>query len=288
MVQPSSLFRIMKNYHNPQPEEGINITDVHPLRTFVKLFFAITIVLVVSAWLFAQSGSWLASLIPYQYEVNISELYAEPEALDAEHQQIQKYLEALVERLEKGMNLPEGMHIYVHYEPENVKNAFATLGGHIFIYRGLLEILPNENSLAMLLAHEMAHVKLRHPIRAAGQNIAIQTGIKYLLGYSNNNLLGSAGLYTQLHFSRSMESAADKEGLRVVYNTYGTVAGASELFVTLHEVSVQNGVDEDSPFFSTHPLDEKRINDLNQLALDQGWINGQETQPLPEEFSDWL
>ncbi|MEE9303716.1 MAG: M48 family metallopeptidase [Thiotrichaceae bacterium] len=278
----------MKSYHNPQPEEGINVTKVHPLRTFVKLFSAISVVLVVSAWLFGQSGSWLASLIPYQHEVSISKLYTEPEELDKKHQQIQEYLETLVSRLEKGMALPEGMHIHVHYEPENVENAFATLGGHLFIYRGLLDMLPNENSLAMLLAHEMAHVKLRHPIRAAGQNIAIKTGIKYLLGYSNSDLLGSAGLYTQLHFSRSMESAADEEGLQAVYRSYGTVAGASDLFETLHEISVQNGMDGESPFFSTHPLDKKRINDLNQLAMDKDWENGQEAQPFPEKFTDWL
>ncbi len=278
----------MKSYHNPQPKEGINTSNVDPLWTFIKLFAAITLVLVASAWLFGQSGAWLASLIPYQKEVQISEVYAEPEELDVKYQQIQSYLEALVKPLEKNMDLPEGMHISVHYEPENVENAFATLGGHIFIYRGLLEMLPNENSLAMLLSHEMAHVKLRHPIRAAGQNIAIKTGIKYLLGYSNSDLLGQTGLYTQLHFSRSMESAADKEGLQAVYKTYGTVAGATALFETLHEVSVRNGMEGESPFFSTHPLDEKRINDLNKLVIDRGWGNTQEEKALPGAFSDWL
>ncbi len=278
----------MKTYHNPQPEEGINTSKAHPLWTFIKLFSAITLVLVVSAWFFGQSGAWLASLIPYQQEVKISEVYDEPEALEDKHQKVQHYLETLVKALEENMNLPEGMHISVHYEPEEVANAFATLGGHIFIYRGLLEMLPNENSLAMLLAHEMAHVKLRHPIRAAGQNVAIKTGIKYLLGYSNSDLLGQTGLYTQLHFSRSMESAADKEALQAVYKTYGTVAGATDLFETLHEVSVRNGTGSESPFFSTHPLDEKRIDDLNKITADNGWENIQGEKPLPERFKDWL
>jgi len=278
----------MKTYHNPQPEEGINISHAHPLRTFVKLFAAITVVLVASAWFFGQSGSWLASLIPYQQEVKISERYAKPEPINADYHLIQEYLEGLVSRLESEMNLPEGMHITVHYESENVQNAYATLGGHIFIYRGLLEMLPNENSLAMLLAHEMAHVKLRHPIRATGQNLAIKTGIKYLLGYSNIDLLGKTGLYTQLHFSRSMESTADKEGLQAVSGVYATVSGATELFDILHEVAIENGTENISPFFSSHPLDEKRINDLNKVAEKKGWLNEKKTTPLPDQFKDWL
>ncbi len=278
----------MNSYHNPQPKEGINTSHAHPLVTFIKLFSVITVVLVVSAWLFGRSGAWLASLIPYQQEVSISELYEKPEAIDPDYQAIQDYLESIVSGLEANMDLPEGMHISIHYESEKVENAYATLGGHIFIYRGLLEILPNENSLAMLLAHEMAHVKLRHPIRAAGQNIAIQTGIKYLLGYSNSDLLGQAGLYTQLHFSRSMESAADKEGLEGVYKLYRTVSGATELFDTLHKISVKNGSDDTSPFFSTHPLDEKRIKDLKQVVDDESLSSDFEAKGLPEGFANWL
>jgi len=288
----------MKDYHSPQPKEGINTSKSHPLKTFIKLFAAIAIILVAVAWVLGQSGSWLASRIPYQQEVVISERYIsakkvaeEAAQLDnsaTEYAEIQHYLETLVRQLEDEMHLPEGMHIQVHYEPEDVENAFATLGGHIFMYKGLLAKLPNENSLAMLLAHEMSHVKLRHPIRAAGQNLAISSGVKLLLGYSNMDLLGNAGLYTQLNFSRRMESAADKEGLKAVYETYGTVAGAVALFETLHQVQIDRGKDSVTPFFSTHPLDDKRINDLNKMAKNNNWINQLEITPFPENYRDWL
>jgi predicted Zn-dependent protease len=286
----------MKNYHNPQHPEGINTSKAQPLKTFLKLFTAIVIILFAVAWLLGQSGSWLASLIPYQQEVKMSEQYLHAKAtteLDetydqTDYFQIQQYLEKLVQQIEPNMDLPKGMHIHVHYEPEDVENAFATLGGHIFMYKGMLEKLPNENSLAMLLAHEMSHVKLRHPIRAAGQSMAISTGIKYLLGYSNMGLLGNAGLYTQLTFSRSMESAADTEGLKAVYHTYDTVAGATDLFETLHEVQIESGVESSTPFFSTHPLDDKRINDLNQYARKNGWVDQQEPTLLPDDFNNWL
>jgi predicted Zn-dependent protease len=45
-------------------------------------------------------------------------------------------------------------------------NAFATSGGHIFITRGLLNIVNTEDTLASVIAHEVAHIQLRHSIKA--------------------------------------------------------------------------------------------------------------------------
>lgn len=147
---------------------------------------------------------WLASLVPFEQELKVSALYPESDDEPQTRPELQSYLDDLVKRLQPAMDLPEGMTITLHYQSEDVENAFATIGGNILLYKGLLKALPNENSLAMLIAHEMAHVKFRHPIKAASQSIAVSTGIKLLMGYSNVDLLGNAGLYTQLHFSRSM------------------------------------------------------------------------------------
>jgi predicted Zn-dependent protease len=45
-------------------------------------------------------------------------------------------------------------------------NAFATSGGHIFITRGLLACTNSEDSLASVIAHEVAHIQLQHSIKA--------------------------------------------------------------------------------------------------------------------------
>ena len=61
----------------------------------------------------------------------------------------------------------------MHYDASDTVNAFATLGGHVVIYRGLLEKLPNENVVAMVVAHEIAHIKHRDPVAALGRGVAI-------------------------------------------------------------------------------------------------------------------
>ncbi len=52
----------------------------------------------------------------------------------------------------------------------NEINAFATSGGHIFVTRGLLNIVNSEDTLASVIAHEVAHIQLQHGIKAIKTN----------------------------------------------------------------------------------------------------------------------
>ena len=271
-------------YNNPVIPEGINTSDSHPVATFLKLFTAIAIILIFSAWLLGKSGDYLASLVPYSQEVALADLYEAPEGDDSD---IQLYLENLSEYISDAMELPEGMEIHLHYVNEDVENAFATVGGHIFIYKGLLAKLPSENAIAMVIAHEIAHIKHRDPIRSLGQNLAISTGFALLVGQSNVNLLGSAGLYTQLKFSRDMESSADIEGLTALVKTYGHANGATDLFKVLAQLSDDELIKEPT-FFVTHPLGENRIKEIETIAKENDWSVDKATKALPEYFSEWL
>ena len=55
----------------------------------------------------------------------------------------------------------------MHYDPGGTFNAYATAGGQLVFYRGLLEAMPHENALATVVAHEIAHVAHRDPRRLA-------------------------------------------------------------------------------------------------------------------------
>ena len=279
----------MQNYRNPQPPEGINVSKTNPLLTFLKLLAGMAFVLAIAAWVLASGAGWLASFVPFEQELKVSALYPESDEEPQTNPELQNYLNDLATRLQPAMDLPEGMQITLHYQSEDVENAFATIGGNILLYKGLLKALPNENSLAMLIAHEMAHVKFRHPIRAASQGIAINTGIKLLMGYSNVDMLGNAGLYTQLHFSRSMETESDVQGLIALHSVYGHVNGATDLFETLHALTDNGGIAPKSAFFSTHPLDQDRIDRINQITAENDWAGeGKAVTPLPDEFMEWL
>jgi predicted Zn-dependent protease len=61
-----------------------------------------------------------------------------------------------------------GYHVMILDSPEI--NAFATSGGHIFISLALVEAVASEDMLAAVIAHEIAHIQLRHGIEMIGDN----------------------------------------------------------------------------------------------------------------------
>ena len=137
-------------------------------------------------------------------------------------------------------------------------NAFALPGGHILLFRGLLDFMQNPNELAGVLAHEMGHSELRHPLqtfvkRATG---AFAVGLLFgdIVGFSVVGALGEAlltGAYT-----REAETEADAfavERLRAA--TIATVPVA-DFFARMEARSaLLRGLPS---HFSTHPADADR------------------------------
>jgi len=232
----------------------------------------------------ALSVDLAAEYIPFEFETSISQSVVEK--LKSDRNEVDKYLQELVDKLVLKMDLPEGMKIHVHYVNEDVVNAMATLGGHVMVYRGLLEQLPNENALVMLLGHEIGHVKLRHPVKALGKGVVISLLVSFILGESSDsvaNVISDTSMLTMLSFSRDQEEASDDEGIKTVNDFYGHVRGATELFEILQKER-QNAAVNIPQFLSSHPDTEQRIEHLNKLVEVQHWNQQGETRPIPENI----
>ena len=83
------------------------------------------------------------------------------------HTRLNGYINQLGQTLAKASDRPEtfgGYHFLV--QDSNDINAFAAPGGLIFITRGMLRLCRNEDALAAVLAHEIAHVQLQHGLQA--------------------------------------------------------------------------------------------------------------------------
>ena len=110
------------------------------------------------------------------------------------------------------MDLPAEMQITVHYASDDTVNAMATLGGNIVVFQGLIDTVDSENALAMVLAHEIAHVRHRHPIVAMGRGFTVMLALSALSGVGDGMIqqwVGSMGMLPMLAFSREQEEAAD-------------------------------------------------------------------------------
>jgi len=293
---------------NPRIPEGINTTDEHPLKEFMLLFVGVALSLVVLVVILSVMAQQLAPYIPFRWEQKLTQFDGKldplldklstgdgreargknnedvkAEQLIEQNQQAQTALQALVERLTASMTTPSDMRFQVHLLNDATPNAFATLGGHIFVTQGLVTAVSSENALAMVLAHEMAHVKFRHPIQAMSRGALLQLVIVAVSGDQGsvalNSVLGQTGLLTILSFNRDMERDSDSEAMAVLMQHYGHLAGADEFF---SEVLSRDGDAGWQAAFETHPATQERIDTIvARIKLSQqDEIHAQKLTPM--------
>lgn len=271
-------------YSNQQLPEGINTSTKHPLKIFFSLLALMLTALFVMALVLGWSGAWLAKLVPFEKERS---LLSNVEVIQGYDSPMQDYLSELADDLLLRMDMQDEFSVTVNFSPQMQVSAFATLGGHLLIYKGLLKELQSENALVMLLAHELAHIKHRDPIASIGQGLAIETGLGMVLGQADIDILGNAGLYTRLKFNRDMESDADSEALAAVIDRYGHLDGALGLYKVLLEKSGKSNFLQPE-FMRTHPLTNNRVTQLEDTAKEHNWRSSGEITPLPQRYRQWL
>lgn len=258
---------------NRLPDEGINASHDSPLKELVWLLAGAVALVVALVFAVSLAAQWLAPRIPYTYEARLAaavDLTAPPKSEAG--RAVQAELQSLADRLAARMDLPRGMVVRVGYREEGTVNAFATLGGQTVFFRGLLAKLDSEDALAMVMAHEIAHLKYRHPAAALGRGVAVGIVLSLVsaeLGRSAaGGVLSQAGLLTLLSFNREQERQADEAALRVLAAEYGHLGGALELF----EVFLRLPTADRDPalpaieFLRTHPLTASRVEAVRAWA----------------------
>lgn len=148
-------------------------------------------------------------------------------------------------------------------------NAFALPGGKIGVHSGLLKVAKNQDQLATVIGHEIAHVLAEHSKERVSEQLAAQGGLSILGAVLGNRedprhalLMGALGLGAQfgvlLPHSRRQESEADIIGLEFMAKAGFDPAQSVELWKNM----AATGGGQPPEFLSTHPSHETRIADL--------------------------
>ncbi|QNH60494.1 M48 family metalloprotease [Hymenobacter sediminicola] len=146
-----------------------------------------------------------------------------------------------------------------------VQNAFATPGGHIYVFSGLIKFLDNENQLAGVLGHEIAHADRRHTSKQLQQQYGISLLLSILVGDNPNQLVQIAAGLGQLKFSRDDESEADQYSVIYLNKTEYACDGAAGFFI---KAEAQNQSGNGPAFLSTHPAPASRIQEIQAKAAE--------------------
>jgi hypothetical protein len=150
-------------------------------------------------------------------------------------------------------------------------NAFALPGGFVYINRGVIEAADNEAQLAGVMAHETAHVALRHGTNQATKAYIAQVPLAILGGaLGNKNSVAAvlaqigAGFATNsllLKYSRTAESQADEMGTQILYDSGYDPHAMGDFF---QKIQSQDGSGGQVEFFSNHPNPDNRIERVDQ------------------------
>ena len=139
-------------------------------------------------------------------------------------------------------------------------NAFAAPGGVVVVYSGLMKKAASAEEVAGVLAHEIAHVELRHSLR----QLVKSAGLRVILAAAAGDyaaLGGWAAQLGELKFSRDAEREADARGLERLAEARIAPGGMLRFFETLAQLEAERP-GQLPALFSTHPATAERLTRL--------------------------
>lgn len=190
-------------------------------------------------------------------------LYDDPE--------LQRYVSNIGMRLAKASERPNLPWQFAVVD-EPAVNAFALPGGYIYVTRGIMAFLHDEEQLAGVLGHEIGHVTARHSAQQYTQATTAGVGLTLLSifvpearpfqGIAENAL----GLLFLKH-GRDDELQADRLGAQYTAQTGWDPAGVAGMLRTLARLDEASGSRRGVPnFLSTHPAPADRVQRITQYV----------------------
>ena len=193
---------------------------------------------------------------------------------------------------------------------DDAVNAFAVPGGYIGINRGLIAQARTQHQLASVMAHEIAHVELRHGLDSMekGSEVSTKTILAMIAGLVLGGSAGSAVLYggiaggqqAMVNFTRENEYEADRIGIALMGDAHFDPQGMPEFFAIMGNLSGSSG--QGIEYLRTHPLSNNRVaealgraenmppgrNQVDDYLLFKDFLQFVSRDHLPDQGDDFL
>ena len=266
-------------FHNPARRR------MRAKLTLVAALAVIGITTSMYLWGIPALAGIIASQVPVSWEERLGEAVVEhlaPPARRCADPTLTAAIDEIIVTLTR--TLPGSPYTFAVVVADNpTVNAFAAPGGHVVLFRGLVERTKTPEELAGVLAHELQHVLKRHATRLLVQNASTGLLVAALTGDASGAMtfgLEGARLLGILRYSRGYEEEADTEGMRMLVAAGINPAGLIGFFDTLREE--RRDVPAFLTYLSTHPSTGDRVARLKSLAAQ---VEVKSTKLLPQY--DW-
>lgn len=185
-----------------------------------------------------------------------------------------KRVQTIGNKIAKVANKPDFKWEF-HTISKDTLNAFCLPGGKVFVYTGILKAAKNDDQLATVISHEIAHAIAQHGAERSSINqmvgitgqllsVAVQTQAPQ---YQNTFAMAygyGAQLGVMLPYSRTHELEADKIGLILMSKAGYDTKEALKFWKNMGKASGRKPDSND--FFSTHPSNKKRIEQIREFS----------------------
>jgi len=169
-------------------------------------------------------------------------------------------------------------------------NAFSLPGGHVYIGKGLVDLMMSEDQLANVLGHEIEHVDHRH----CAERVQIEAQLRHLKLDMVGAVVALPLSVWEAGYNKDEELEADREGMELAvlagYSPYGAIS-LFEKFAQLNQEYVihagtpqqelsQLAIESLRGYFRSHPLASERIAQAQGLIAEEGWQNLKMQKPF--------
>ena len=241
-------------------KSGINIDPMQAFKTFKSATEA------KQGFTYAQEfylGRAIAANVLTQYK-----LYPDPTA--------SRYVTLVGQTVAAHSDMPQtyGGYRFFILDSDEV-NAFASPGGIIFITLGMLKACENEDQLAAVLAHEVAHVQRRHGVELIKDSRWKKFGTDAVFmaasGYGGGDIAAAVGVFGDMvkdvsheimakGYGKKLEKEADTDALEILMRIGYEPRESATLMQNMEDQFVKGGKD----FAKTHPKPKDRIKTIDK------------------------
>ncbi len=249
------------------------LKNVHKRWLYVSLAACMAAVVTVFTPQAGQAADWLKLILQGAQIIQISNISDQQEMQlgEATNQQILQqlkihpsreanaYVDNIGQRLARTSARPNMKYTFQVVQDDSI-NAFATMGGYVYVNSGLMKMADNEAQLASVIGHEIGHITGRHGIQQMKQRM-IASGVSSLAGVDQNTL-AQVGVELALRRpqSRTDENDADQRGLN---NLIRANYAPSAMPAFMSKLGSANNT---PAFLSTHPSPPDRVANLQRLT----------------------
>ncbi len=263
----------MKYNSSKLPDSSVNVPKSNMFLYTLKLLISISIIFILFYVALLFSLNFIVEHISYKQEQKLASMLS----FEGVEDDIIKdnYLQEITDKLLLCANLDYPIKTYIVEQKE--LNAFALPGGKIYITRGMLKLLKNENELATIIGHEIGHFKHKDHLKGFGNSLILGI-LSSFFGNDYGKLFQTSLVLSNAKFSQSAEYNADVFAIDLMACGYQNVSNTTTLFERMDDSKKWKY------FLESHPSFGSRIDRMKERIVHKNYPQNNKIIPLKEKF----